>query len=316
MKEFLVKNGRLIFLTVLVTLILSALTGIIFLRAAHLSIKKIPAGIDDKTTQTTGTKTSTTFSLSADKPIITPTIYISGSSGKVDQVDWLIDGIKKQSSVTSTKGQIFRFSTGNNKLTVTGKVDTSDTAPMIEFAVGDPRTSDPTHYSEGIQAMMRYLRENYTIPYVNFVGYSSGATGVLNYMIDTSGNANFPRVKEFISLDGEYNTCKFGYKEQNLTHILTTAPDTKTAMYTYIEKNYQKIDPATKIILMEGHKTNAKGDLTDGTIPWGDTFSIYHLLVANKNAVSIHIYPTNVAHSQLPKQKDVQTFIKNTLYGG
>ncbi|MDR0297245.1 MAG: alpha/beta hydrolase, partial [Streptococcaceae bacterium] len=156
--------------------------------------------------------------------------------------------------------------------------------------------------------------EHYKISAINFVGYSSGATGVINYMMETSKDKNYPPVANFISLDGEYNSCKYGYKKQELSHIMTSAPDKKTAMYRYIEANYQKLNPKIRVYLMEGNNLTKSGQLTDGTIPWGDSFSIYHLLQKNGNPVSIYIYPTKVAHSLLPKEKTVQNYIKNLLY--
>lgn len=83
-------------------------------------------------------------------------------------------------------------------------------------------------------------------------------------------------------------------------------------MYQYIEDRYTKIDPNTKFYLMEGNWSLEKQ--TDEAIPWADTFSIYHLLVANKNNVNMYLYPTKLRHGLVPKDPLVANYIKNILY--
>ncbi|PCS01624.1 hypothetical protein RT41_GL000388 [Lactococcus fujiensis JCM 16395] len=248
----------------------------------------------------------------AQQSIMVPTIYINGSGGDIRPSQHIIDGMFPNKATAPETGlTILVDISRNNKLTVSGKISSTDKNPIVQFATVKG-TDDGELYSKALKVAMDYLVSTYHITKINMVGYSSGATGGLYYILDYGNESDAPKVQEFISLDGEYNKEKNLEAGETLQDVLTYGPILKTSMYQYIEDRYTKIDPNTKFYLMEGNWSLEKQ--TDEAIPWADTFSIYHLLVANKNNVNMYLYPTKLRHGLVPKDPLVANYIKNILY--
>ncbi|MBB5888167.1 alpha/beta hydrolase [Lactovum miscens] len=260
------------------------------------------------------TKTSSaseTMSFGSKKEGAVPTIYISGSGGNVSPMNSLLGGIFPNIDTKNDCLTIQVNISDHNKLTVSGNINPDDKSPIIEFATVKG-TENGELYSAAIKVAMRYLVTHYNYTEINIVGFSSGGTGAVYYMIDNENNKSFPKVDKFISLDGEYNSegqLQFG---ESLQSVIANGPILKTPMYRYIAKNYRKINSSTEIYFMEGNWNFSKQ--TDGAVSWADTFSIYHLLVENKNVVSMYLYPTKYSHGNIPKEPLVQNYIKKIIY--
>lgn len=247
----------------------------------------------------------------ANKEGVIPTLYISGSGGNVSPLNSLLGGIFPNIDPKNDCLTIQVNITNHDKLTVSGNINPDDKSPIIEFATVKG-TDKGELYSRAIKVAIRYLVTHYNYTEINIVGFSSGGTGAIYYMIDNENNKSLPKVDKFISLDGEYNSegqLQFG---ESLQSVIANGPILKTPMYRYIEKNYRKINPSTEIYFMEGNWNFYKQ--TDGAVSWADTFSIYHLLVENKNVVSMYLYPTKYSHGNIPKEPLVQNYIKKIIY--
>lgn len=240
-----------------------------------------------------------------------PTLYISGSGGNVSPMNSLIRGIFPNIDTKNDCLTIQVNIANHNKITVSGNINPDDKSPIIEFSTVKG-TENGELYSVAIKVAMRYLITHYNYTEINIVGFSSGGTGAVYYMIDNENNKSLPKVDKFISLDGEYNSggqLQFG---ESLQSVITKGPILKTPMYRYIAKNYRKINSSTEIYLMEGNWNFSKQ--TDGAVSWADTFSIYHLLVENKNVVSMYLFPTKYSHGNIPNEPLVQNYIKKIIY--
>ncbi|MGM9886292.1 MAG: alpha/beta hydrolase [Lactococcus sp.] len=242
---------------------------------------------------------------------VTPTFYITGSGGTAHPLDRLIEGmfptLSPQKDCLNLQVDISK----NDKLTVSGSINPLDKTPIIEFATVKGTISGEI-YAKAIKVAMDYLVSKYHYQAINLVGYSSGGTGAIYYMMDYANVANLPKVKKYLSLDGEYNTEAHFQVGETLTSLLTNGPILKTPMYDYIAAHYSQISPETQIYLLEGNWNTT--EQTDGAIPWADTFSIYHLLMANKNPVSIYLYPTQYKHGRVVLEPLVQNYIKKIIY--
>lgn len=262
------------------------------------------------------TETSTTTehaSQNSDKQVIYPTIYITGSGGSVTSVNWLVDRLMPIQNVTAKKSLVMIADiTKNYQLKVTGQVSKDNKYPLIEFGTGKG-TDSGTVFSKGLQRAVAYLTEHYRVPWINLVGYSSGGTGAIYYMIDTANNSNFPPVNKYISLDGEYNKETPLQNGETLANVLESGPPVKTSMYNYIADNYKKISAKTQMLLLEGDFDSNKQ--TDSAIPWADSFSIYHLFKKNGNEITTTLYPTTLRHGQDPRNPIAVKYVKNFLYG-
>ena len=137
------------------------------------------------------------------------------------------------------------------ELKVEGNISKDMQYPMIEFGTV-AKTDSGSLFSKGLQKAISYLVEHYQVPWINLVGYSSGATGAIYYMIDTADKSNFPPVNKYFSLEGEYNDVTNLVAGETLTDVLKNGPLIKTTMYNYIADNYKKISPKTKMMLLEG----------------------------------------------------------------
>jgi Uncharacterized protein with an alpha/beta hydrolase fold len=262
------------------------------------------------------TETSTTTehaSQNSDKQVIYPTIYITGSGGSVTSVNWLVDRLMPIQNVTAKKSLVMIADiTKNYQLKVTGQVSKDNKYPLIEFGTGKG-TDSGTVFSKGLQRAVAYLTEHYRVPWINLVGYSSGGTGAIYYMIDTANNSNFPPVNKYVSLDGEYNKETPLQNGETLANVLESGPPVKTSMYNYIADNYKKISAKTQMLLLEGDFDSNKQ--TDSAIPWADSFSIYHLFKKNGNEITTTLYPTTLRHGQDPRNPIAVKYVKNFLYG-
>lgn len=299
------KRRRHIISVVLVTLVACVGLGFLFLQfGSYELIKRPPA---------TSTVASTADSKNG-KLTIHPTFYVTGSSGTVIPVSWLTDQLLADKTLPAKMGlTIIADSSHPSKLTVTGTIDKANPNPMILFGTSKG-TIDGHIYSEGLKAAMAYLASHYNVPSVNMLGYSSGGTGVIYYLMDHGADKSLPPVKKYLSLDGEYNTKTPLSAGESLSDVMAAGPKVKTPMYSYIEANYKKINPEIQMDFLEGNYSTVKQ--TDSTIPWSDTFSIYHLLRANGNPVTNLFYQTTLVHSEDCKNPNVAAFAKNYFYGG
>nr|WP_162472393.1 alpha/beta hydrolase [Lactococcus lactis] len=267
---------------------------------------------NDKQTSSISTSTSNSSISDSGKQVIYPTIYISGSSGDVLPIDWLFEGLLPIKNVSAQKSLVITSNIAKNyELKVGGQISQDNQYPLIEFGTVKG-TDSGALFSAGLQKAIRYLTENYQVPWINLVGYSSGATGAIYYMIDTANKSNFPPVNKYLSLDGEYNketSLQFG---ETLTDVLKNGPLVKTAMYQYIAENYNKIPAKIQMLLLEGDFDSNKQ--TDSAIPWADSFSIYHLFKKNGNEITTTLYPTTLRHGQDPRNPIAVKYIKNFIY--
>ncbi|MDU0403717.1 hypothetical protein KF7HA_02086 [Lactococcus lactis] len=267
---------------------------------------------NDKQTSSISTKTSSSSISNSGKQVIYPTIYITGSGGDVLPIDWLFEGLLPIKNVSAQKSLVITSNIAKNyELKVEGNISKDMQYPLIEFGTVKG-TDSGALFSAGLQKAIRYLTENYQVPWINLVGYSSGATGAIYYMIDTADKSNFPPVNKYLSLDGEYNketSLQFG---ETLTDVLKNGPLVKTAMYQYIAENYNKIPAKIQMLLLEGDFDRNKQ--TDSAIPWADSFSIYHLFKKNGNEITTTLYPTTLRHGQDPRNPIAVKYIKNFLY--
>ena len=223
-------------------IVIFTLVGIIFLLGIGIFILHINGTTTDSKSKNTKTSLATISKKSSSgKPMIYPTIYITGSSGGLAPPDTIVKKLLPIKNFPANKSLgIISNITKNYDLTISGEISKDNQYPLIEFGTGKG-TGSGQLYSKGLQKMMTYLSERYDIPWINMVGYSSGGTGAIYYMIDTVDNPNFPPVNKFVSLDGEYNEgTKLQYGEA-LPNVLENGPWVKTEMYQYIEDNYDKV---------------------------------------------------------------------------
>lgn len=266
-----------------------------------------------KSNKTETSITTEHASQNSDKQVIYPTIYITGSGGSVTSVNWLVDRVMPIQNVTAKKSLVMIADiTKNYQLKVTGQVSKDNKYPLIEFGTGKG-TDSGTVFSKGLQRAVAYLTEHYRVPWINLVGFSSGGTGAIYYMIDTANSSKFPPVNKYASLDGEYNKEVKLQAGETLADVLKRGPLVKTAMYNYIADNYNKVSNKTEMMLLEGDFNTAQQ--TDNTIPWADSFSIYHLFKENGNDITTTLYPTKMKHGQAPKNPIAVKYIKDFIYG-
>lgn len=289
------------------------LVGLIFLLGIGMFLFHINGTtVDNKNKDKETSLTTTSKKSSSGKPVIYPTIYITGSSGGLTPPDAMVKNLLPIKNLPADKSlQIISNITKNYDLTVKGEISKDNQYPLIEFATGKG-TGSGEPYSVGLQKAISYLSESYDIPWVNMVGYSSGGTGAIYYMIDTVNNPNFPPVNKFVSLDGEYNEgTKLQYGE-TLTNVLENGPWVKTEMYQYIEDNYEKVSSKTEMMFLEGDYDTK--NQTDSAIPWADSFSVYHLFKNNGNEITATLYPTKTSHAHATENEIAIKYIKNFIY--
>lgn len=266
-----------------------------------------------KTKNVTTSSTTSSSAQFSDKQVIYPTIYISGSGGSVTSIDWLVNRLLPIQNISAQKSlAIISNIAANYQLKIEGQISKDNQYPLIEFGTGKG-TDSGVLFSTGLQKAVAYLTEHYTVPWINLVGYSSGGTGAIYYMIDTANNSNFPPVNKYISLDGEYNKETPLQNGETLANVLESGPPVKTSMYNYIADNYKKISAKTQMLLLEGDFDSNKQ--TDSAVPWADSFSIYHLFKKNGNEITTTLYPTTLRHGQDPRNPIAVKYVKNFLYG-
>lgn len=290
------------------------LAGLIILFGVGMFIFHIKGTTTDSKNKNTKTSlvAASSKKTSSGKPVIYPTIYITGSSGGLKPPDTIVQKILPIKNMAADKSLGMISNVANNyELTVEGEISKDNQYPLIEFGTGKG-TGSGELYSLGLQKAISYLTERYDIPWVNMVGYSSGGTGAIYYMIDTVDNPHFPPVNKFVSLDGEYNEgTKLQYGE-SLASVLANGPWVKTKMYQYIEDNYEKISSKTEMMFLEGDFDTE--NQTDSAIPWADSFSVYHLLKKNGNEVTATLYPTKTSHAHATQNSTAIKYIKNFIY--
>ncbi|MBU5242663.1 putative protein with an alpha/beta hydrolase fold protein [Lactococcus lactis subsp. lactis] len=267
-------------------------------------------GVDSRVKNDTieGDKKNTTLT----KQIIYPTIYITGSGGDVSSVDRLVSHILPVQNVAAKKSLAITANISRNyELKVEGEISKDNRYPLIEF--GTVKGTDSGElYSKGMQKAVDYLIGHYKVPWINIVGFSSGATGAVYYMIDTATNEKFPPINKYVSLEGEYNKATGLQVGETLADVLVNGPLLKTSMYQYIADGYRKISPKVQMMLLEGDFNTVKQ--TDSAMPWADGFSIYHLFKENGNEVTMTLYPTKTSHSKAPTNPIVVQYVKNFIY--
>ena len=266
---------------------------------------------NDKQTSSISTKTSSSSISNSGKQVIYPTIYITGSGGDVSSINRLVTQLLPMEKAGDKPLVLMSDVQKDYELKVEGNISKDMQYPMIEFGTV-AKTDSGSLFSKGLQKAISYLVEHYQVPWINLVGYSSGATGAIYYMIDTADKSNFPPVNKYFSLEGEYNDVTNLVAGETLTDVLKNGPLIKTTMYNYIADNYKKISPKTKMMLLEGDFDTEKQ--TVSAIPWADSFSIYHLFKKNGNEIIASLYPTKLRHSKAPTNPTVAKYVKNFLY--
>ncbi|WP_252899120.1 alpha/beta hydrolase [Lactococcus fujiensis] len=204
-------------------------------------------------------------------PPIYPSIYITGSSGKISSIDPIVRGVIDDKDTKAKRGLEIVVD-ADNKLTISGKISPMNHYPTIEVGM-ENGTNNSLKYEAALKSVMTYLSEHYRIPFVNVMGYSAGGSGVYRYLLQYGNDSSLPSVEKFVSLDGQYNAST-AQPNQSLEEVLKSGPLIKTKYYQYWEQNYTKLDSNIQVTFLEG-AYDIKNE-TDGVVPWADTFSIYH----------------------------------------
>lgn len=261
---------------------------------------------------------SSTKMTSVDKGIkqkIYPTLYVTGSDGSTTgNINHMIGGIIKIGNNPAKQGLTILADTNNNyKLKITGKIDKDNLYPTI--AVGMLKGTDNAEiFSNTLRAVMDYLTQNYDVPWCNMFGFSSGATGIYRYLLSYGNDKDFPPVKKFLSLEGEFNERINLQSDETLDDVLANGPQKKSKEYLYWEQNYQKINKDTQVAILIADDKKHPG--TDSWIPWADTFAIYHFLTKTGNSVQRYIYPATLPrpHGQACDSPYAQAYVEKFFY--
>lgn len=267
---------------------------------------------NDKQTSSISTSTSNSSISDSGKQVIYPTIYITGSGGDISPIEPLVTRLLPMEKAGQKPLVLLANIKKNYELKVQGQISKDAKYPMIEFGTV-AKTDSGALFSAGLQKAVSYLVEHYQVPWINLVGYSSGGTGAVYYMIDTADNSNFPPVNKYFSLDGEYNNETKLQTWETLAGVLENGPFVQTSMYKYIADNYEKVSSKIQMMLVEGDFDTTQQ--TDSAIPWADSFSIYHLFKKNGNDITTTLYPTKTKHGLDPTNPVVAKYVKNFLYG-
>ncbi|MDR0200009.1 MAG: alpha/beta hydrolase [Streptococcaceae bacterium] len=243
---------------------------------------------------------------------ITPTLYVTGSSGQVDPINQMMAKLLPITSVPAKEGLTFIVNTeAGMRLSVSGKIDADNRYPIIKVGM-TKGTSNGETYSKALYAVVSYLAAHYEVKSMNFLGYSSGGTGVMTYLVDHGTDLALPMVDTFISLDGEYNMETPLQPGETLGDVLSNGPEKITPMYQYIAQRISRMNAHIRVVLLEGDWNSSLQ--TDSAVPWADDFSIYPLLIKNRNPVSLCLYPTTTRHGKDTTNDYVVNFVKKTLY--
>jgi uncharacterized alpha/beta hydrolase family protein len=247
---------------------------------------------------------------------IQPTIFVSGSGGSVNESELMIDNVKTllHSKTSNSTLKIGVDISKNNKITVSGKLDKDDPNPMVAFGTVKG-TIDGEKYSQAIKVAVEYLQTKYNISSINLEGFSSGGTGVMDYIEEYSKASYLPKVDKVAFLDPEFNTKKPLAEGQTLGDLLLNGPELsmQTPMYQNIVKKINGLDPKVEFAILESEfKAPVQ---SDGVIPYADALSTYHLMQNNGNFVVIHFYPSKTSHGGiLASNLNAAKFMKEYFY--
>ena len=230
---------------------------------------------------------------------IHPTIYVTSSNGAVSQPEGMIEKLAPLTVSAQAKPslQISVDIAHNNKISVKGKITADNLYPMIAFGTVKG-TIQGEKYAKALKVAVRYLTAHYKVSAINFMGFSSGGTGVMAYLEDYGKETQLPKVDKVAMLDPEFNTKKPLAPKQNLGMLLLDGPlpQMQTPMYHELSK-MTNLDPKVQFVLMESeYKASHQ---TDGVLPYADAFSLYHLLLKHGNPTVIHLYPSSTSHNGL-----------------
>lgn len=246
-----------------------------------------------------------------DKIGIYPSIFMTGSDGEISTIDPMVEGLTKMKNARPKRGLQFIVNS-DNSLKISGKIEKNNHYPTIEIGMVDG-TDNSNKVEAAIIAVLNYLQSHYKVEYYNMLGFSAGGTGVYRYLINHSTDRTLPEVKKWVSLDGQYNASTPLSPGETLDEVLKNGPKNKTKYYLTEENIFHKFDPRVQVAMLAGVYDEAKQ--TDGVVPWADTFSIYHLLVENGNAVSRFMAKgDNTNHADMPKNKQAIEFVYNFFY--
>ena len=246
----------------------------------------------------------------ATKQGIFPTIFMTGSDGKISTIDPMVEGLTTQKNAKAQRGLQFVVKS-DGTFTIAGKIGPRNHYPTVEIGMVDG-TNNSVKVEAAIVSVLHYLQAHYSVEYYNMLGFSAGGTGVYRYLIDHSTDRTLPEVKKWVSLDGQYNGST-AQPNQTLDDVLKNGPLIKTKWFLTETSISDKLSSTIQIALLAG-SYDAKKE-TDGVVPWADTFSIYYLLVKNGNPVSRYIFTgANTWHGDTPKNTQAISFVQNFFY--
>jgi uncharacterized alpha/beta hydrolase family protein len=244
---------------------------------------------------------------------IYPTIYITGSSGKISSIDPIVKEMVSDKGTKAQRGLEIIYN-DNGSLTISGKanIHRGNEYPTIEVGM-QTGTNNSTIYTAALKEIMKYLNKTYNMPYANVMGYSAGGSGIYRYLMTYNNKPTvYSKIKKFVSLDGQYNAST-AQPNQTLNDVLANGPKIKSKYYQYWEDGYTKVAPDIQALFLAGDYNHA--EQTDGTVPWADTFSVYHYWIKNKNLAQYYIFEgENTKHSEVPSNKQAQNLIKIFFY--
>ncbi|GBG97120.1 alpha/beta hydrolase [Lactococcus termiticola] len=250
------------------------------------------------------------------KLVVIPSLYMTGSSGDTTKnIDRLIKAIDQSDNNPAKPGlKILVDPTDGYKVNVTGKIEKGNLYPMIALGM-TKGTNDPKLYEYSIKAAMDYLVAHYDMPHVNMLGYSTGAAGVLRYLMNYSNDKELPKVGKFVSLDGMFNDRYAAEPGESLKDILKNGPKQRSPEYSYWAENSEKFPKDTQTLLLSAKHPGSKE--SDNFVPWADSFSTYHFFKKKGGPVSFEVFggsEYNTNHGKVCENPQAQGIIERFFY--
>lgn len=238
-----------------------------------------------------------------------PTVFLHGSPTTRNSMLPLIERLRRDSN-------------GNHNLTLivddNGVVHADGSYqkvnhPLIQIIFNN---NDSTEYNQvkWLASCLEYLKKNYHIKQINFVGHSLGGVDVLLYLAqyEPKVRRKVPKIVKVVSLGSPFNGVSEG-KNLNYKKIEKKGPSKTTETYDYVLDGIKKHPlNVNQWLNIAGDKyNNEKGD---STVPLGSVAALSPIMAKEHIKYKFKVVPF-VSHSGLHESMRVDQLIEEFLWG-
>lgn len=244
--------------------------------------------------------------------VVVPTVFVHGFKGGPSSFNHMLDRFQENYH-WGKKTMVCRVNKSGHLYISGGIPSYQKKNPFVQVIFENNRASihDTTDW---LKEIMEVLSLRYHVKEINVVGHSMGGLVLTNYIEQTYGQKNYPRIQKLITLGSPFKGIERESYYQNVYNTGPAVHDLKanSLLLRSLFVHRDQFDPHIQVLSIAGVVLD--GELGDGVVSLDSALGLQDIVAKNHFHHEI-IHDVQATHSGLHEHRKVDQLIGEFLWG-